>query len=105
MNLLLRDQLGGRQLFTDPRIGDFSITFTKKDGEGEGLTNPVLQLKYVGDWLEIPAFDLAQAYSKHLRCDKEAPNPFTDCGDGPYVCHYVESVMPRSRRCNRDKNG
>lgn len=24
--------VGGRQYFTDPRIGDFSITFTKKDG-------------------------------------------------------------------------
>ena len=39
--------VGGRQYFNDPRIGEFSITFTEKDGEeeGEGLTTPVLQLK------------------------------------------------------------
>lgn len=39
--------VGGRQHFSDSRIGDFSITFTERDGEGqgEGLTTPILQLK------------------------------------------------------------
>ena len=39
--------VGGRQYFTDPRIGDFPVTFTQKDGEkqGQGLTTPILQLK------------------------------------------------------------
>ncbi|KAF1844428.1 uncharacterized protein K460DRAFT_290108 [Cucurbitaria berberidis CBS 394.84] len=82
--------VGGRQYFTDPRIGDFSITFKEKNGagQGEGLTTPSLQLKYVGDWREFPVNELAEAYSKHNDCDENGASPFRECGDGPYVCTY-----------------
>lgn len=45
--------LNGRQFFTDERIGDFSITFSKAGIEPEdkdGLYGPILQLKEVGDF-------------------------------------------------------
>jgi hypothetical protein len=84
--------VGGRQYFTDPRIGDFSVTFAEKDGrgQGEGLTTPVLQVKYIDDWREIPVDGLAVQYKKHKDCDDGGfgNSPFRDCGDGPYVCHY-----------------
>lgn len=40
-------RVGGENKFNDPQIGDFSITFTEKDGagQGEGLTTPILKLK------------------------------------------------------------
>ncbi|OAL43988.1 hypothetical protein IQ07DRAFT_605502 [Pyrenochaeta sp. DS3sAY3a] len=82
--------VGGRQYFTDPRIGDFSITFEERDGagQGEGLTTPNLQLKYVGDWREIPVQEAAAAYDKHVDCEENGASPFRQCGDGPYICHY-----------------
>jgi hypothetical protein len=46
--------LNGRQFFNDPRIGDFSITFTKAGGvDGDtkdGLHSPILQLADVSNW-------------------------------------------------------
>ena len=52
--------VGGRQFFTDDRIGDFSIVNTQKDTDGrEGLTHPILQVKYVGDWAEYDVHALA----------------------------------------------
>jgi hypothetical protein len=39
--------VNGRQYFTDPRIGDFSITFT--DGS-DGLATPILQVSDVANW-------------------------------------------------------
>lgn len=87
--------VGGRQYFTDPRIGEFSITFTEKDGkgQGEGLTTPILQLKDVGDWKEIPVNDLAQDYEDHRDCedatgDGTGASPFRDCGKGPFICAF-----------------
>jgi hypothetical protein len=84
--------VGGRQYFNDPRIGDFSITFAEKDGagQGQGLTTPILQVKYVDNWREIPVNGLAQEWNKHKDCDEGGlgASPFRDCGDGPYVCHH-----------------
>lgn len=83
--------VGGRQYFTDPRIGDFSITFSQKDGEGEGLTNPILQLGDIGDWKEIPVHDLAAEKDKFDTCMKGVVT--TQCGDfgvqeNPWVCQF-----------------
>ncbi|CAO2652646.1 Nn.00g009290.m01.CDS01 [Neocucurbitaria sp. VM-36] len=106
--------VGGRQYFTDPRIGDFSITFTEKDGEGqgEGLTTPNLQLKYVGDWKEFPVNDLAVEYNKHMDCEENGASPFRDCGDGPYVCHwgdfgngYISTSRTKKWECGVPKIG
>jgi hypothetical protein len=85
--------VGGRQYFNDPRIGDFSITFAEKDGrgQGEGLTSPILQVKYIENWIEIPVNGLASIYERHQDCSKTGGlggSPFRDCGDGPFVCQY-----------------
>lgn len=56
--------VGGRQYFTDDRIGPFSVTFSQKDGGGEGLTNPILQLEYVNSDLE---FDVGKLSSHVLQ--------------------------------------
>jgi hypothetical protein len=85
--------VGGRQFFTDPRIGEFSITFTERDGkgQGEGLTTPILQMKYVGDWMPIPVNDLASDYSSYYDCENSdgiGGNPLAGCGNGPFVCHW-----------------
>lgn len=85
--------VGGRQFFTDPRIGDFSVTFSEKDGEsqGEGLTTPIIQVKYVADWLAIPVNDLAEQYQKFVSCDADGGlggSPFRECGDGPFLCQH-----------------
>lgn len=88
---VLIDELGGRQYFTDPRIGDFSITFTERDGkgQGEGLTTPILQLKDVGDWKEFPVSALAD-----LKAFKdEGCMPGFPCPDGPYICTHSMSHM------------
>lgn len=84
--------VGGRQYFTDPRIGDFSITFQERDGagQGEGLTTPNLQVKYIGDWQEIPVNDLAEQYNEYKRCDDRGGlggSPFRDCDKGP--CKFL----------------
>jgi len=73
-------KVGGENKFNDPQIGDFSITFTEKDGagQGEGLTTPILKLKYVGNWKDIPVNKLASEYNYEE----------TDKDDGPYLCHY-----------------
>lgn len=55
--------LGGRQYFTDPRIGDFSITFSAAGGKNgdteDGLHNPLLQLADVDNWEVIDVQKLA----------------------------------------------
>ena len=81
---------GGRQYFSDPRIGDFSITFTTKDVNGQGLTGPVLQLADVGNWQEIPVQDLADAHQKYQDCDGTGVGGTTpkDCAQGPYLCTF-----------------
>lgn len=53
--------VGGRQFFTDPAIGDFSITWT--DG-GRGLGSPILQVKSVKDWSEWDVSSLSSDYIK-----------------------------------------
>lgn len=79
--------VGGRQYFTDPRIGDFSITFTKRDGtEGEGLTDPVLQVKDIGNWQEIPVSEAAQDKASADNCEDHNG---VYCDDGPFICHYL----------------
>lgn len=82
--------VGGQQFFTDDRIGDFSITFTQKDGtEGEGLTDPILRLKNIENFRDIPVSSLAQEKLQSEECEKGiAP---IDCFDGPFVCDYYES--------------
>ncbi|KAH7079682.1 hypothetical protein FB567DRAFT_449403 [Paraphoma chrysanthemicola] len=108
--------VGGRQYFTDPRIGDFSITFQEKNGEGqgEGLTTPKLQLKYIGDWQEIPVNDLAEEYNKHIRCkdDGLGGSPFRECDKGPYICHhgdmgnnYISTSRTKKWECGVPKIG
>ena len=76
--------VGGRQYFNDPRIGDFSIAFSQKDGEGEGLTNPILQLAYVDNWAQFPVYELSQAYGKAKGCEK-GTTPI-NCDKGPFIC-------------------
>ncbi|KAH7072737.1 hypothetical protein BKA63DRAFT_534445 [Paraphoma chrysanthemicola] len=85
--------IGGRQFFTDPRIGEFSITFTEKDGEsqGQGLTTPILQVKYVNNSMEIPVNDLALQYQNYQDCSESGGlggSPFRQCDEGPFLCHY-----------------
>jgi len=80
--------VGGRQYFTDPRIGEFSITFQERDGsgQGEGLTTPKLQLKYVGDWKDIPVNTAAQAFQQYQRCNDRGGlggDPLRVCDKGP----------------------
>ncbi|PVH96805.1 hypothetical protein DM02DRAFT_674542 [Periconia macrospinosa] len=72
--------VGGRQFFNDPRIGEFSITFTRKDSkeEGEGLVAPVLQLKNVGNWMEYPVTDFASEWW----------HKFDEAGAGPFHCYW-----------------
>lgn len=81
--------VGGRQYFNDPRIGEFSITFQEKDGanQGEGLTTPKLQVKYIGDWQEFPVNDLAEEYNAYNRCEDDGlgGSPFRKCDKGPYM--------------------
>jgi hypothetical protein len=97
---------GGRQYFNDPRIGDFSITFTGKDGEGQGLTNPILQVKDIGNWKEIPVTDLA--YQKAEDDDCRAHNGLK-CKDGPYICRFVDYSHTEGRtrkwHCGVPKSG
>nr|KMM73504.1 hypothetical protein CPAG_09792 [Coccidioides posadasii RMSCC 3488] len=58
--MLSRCYVGGRTCFSDPRLGDFSITFTKRNStEGEGLTDPIIQLASFQNWREIPVSALA----------------------------------------------
>jgi hypothetical protein len=75
--------IGGRQYFTDPRIGDFSITFTSRDNQGEDLTGPVLQLSDIGDWTAIPVADLATERDKYYDCKQHSGVSFDK---GPYIC-------------------
>ncbi|KAF2687029.1 hypothetical protein K458DRAFT_295702, partial [Lentithecium fluviatile CBS 122367] len=80
--------VGGRQFFTDPRIGEFSITFAKKDGsEGEGLTDPILQLKDVDNWKEFPVTALAGVQDQADRC--EGGMTPLDCKKGPFICRWI----------------
>lgn len=66
--------------FSDPRIGDFSITFTQVNGEhAEGLTNPILQLEYLDNWTEIGVADLAS----NARTCKDTSRY---CNGDPYAC-------------------
>ncbi|KAF2029854.1 hypothetical protein EK21DRAFT_112529 [Setomelanomma holmii] len=85
--------VGGRPYLTDPRIGDFSITFKECDGsgQGEGLTTPILQLNYVGNWSEIPVQTLAEQYHTYQRCSDMGGlggSVFRDCDKGPFICHW-----------------
>jgi hypothetical protein len=78
--------LGGRQFFTDPRIGEFSITFAEKDRyPAQGLTGPRLQVKNVGDWMELDVTALGGEYEKDDFCEGYDG----DCYEGPYICHYL----------------
>jgi hypothetical protein len=61
--------VGGEQFLGDPRIGDFSVTFTKKDGEGEGLTNPVIKLANLNNWQR--SIDVASERHRTYECAKK----------------------------------
>ncbi|KAF1919605.1 hypothetical protein BDU57DRAFT_512786 [Ampelomyces quisqualis] len=81
--------VGGRQFFTDPRIGDFSIIFAERDGfeQGQGLTTPIFQVKNFGDWLEIPVEGVARERRKKQKCDAHGGDKSgKDCGKGPMPC-------------------
>ncbi|KAF2826947.1 hypothetical protein CC86DRAFT_466719 [Ophiobolus disseminans] len=100
---------GGRQFFNDPRIGDFSIQFSGKDGiDGQGLTSPLLQVKDVGNWKEIPVSDLAAKMAEDDECRDHLG---TTCDDGPYVCMWLggpyerEKGRTRKWRCGVPKTG
>ncbi|KAK4183337.1 fibronectin type iii domain-containing protein [Podospora australis] len=69
--------VGGRQFFTDPRL----------DGtEGEGLTDPVVQLKEFHNWKEIDVTGLSDRYEDMIRC--EAGITPLNCAEGPFVCRW-----------------
>ncbi|KAL2365286.1 hypothetical protein RJZ56_001793 [Blastomyces dermatitidis] len=91
--------VGGRQYFTDPRIGKFSITFTMRDGrEGQGLTEPILQVASVGRWMKIPVSDLAKNHRSAVSCENNyIPKR---CDEGPFVCRYV---LRGNRNISRDR--
>ena len=84
-SIILTCYLGGRQFFNDPRIGDFSITFTTRDGEGEGLTGPVLQLKYIDNWKEIAVTD--SRFINMTHCPAKMQTGPTVKKD-PFICKY-----------------
>jgi hypothetical protein len=98
---------GGRQYFNDPRIGDFSVTFTEIDGvDGQGLTGPVLQVKDIGNWKEIPAKDLALQKEDDEDCAKHNG---LKCGKGPYICTWLDYNQDNGRtrkwKCGVPKRG
>ena len=86
--------VGGRNYVTDPRLGEFSITWTKKDSadnspwEGEGLTTPILQVKNVGDNTPYKVSTLAKAYDTAQTCAKGLAGAL-NCHKGPWVCRYT----------------
>ena len=92
--IILTYHPGGRQFFTDPRIGDFSITFTERDGEGEGLTHPVLQLKYIDNWREIFVTGLAEYTWGAKDCDNRGGG---NCDNGPFICEYKDYDYSQGR--------
>ncbi|KAL8868797.1 MAG: hypothetical protein Q9174_004744 [Haloplaca sp. 1 TL-2023] len=71
--------IDGVNNFTDPDIGPFSITFTKKDDEcQDGLCGPILALKYVGDYYpwDVDALSKeAQERSENAVDDGPSDNP------------------------------
>jgi hypothetical protein len=62
--------VGGEQFLNDPRIGDFSVTFSKKDGDGQGLTNPIIKLASVGNWQK--PIDVQHEESFSFDCDQKS---------------------------------
>jgi hypothetical protein len=98
---------GGRQFFTDPRIGEFSITFTTRDVGGDGLTSPVLQVADINNWMSLPVDDLVGHYNEYLHCKKHRG---VGCDHGPYICTDYLSNNPyfgRTRKwlCGVPKRG
>ncbi|KAI1845455.1 hypothetical protein JX265_012450 [Neoarthrinium moseri] len=94
--------VGGTETIKDPRIGEFSLTYTKRDGaEGQGLTEPVLKVKNVGNWKEWKVTDMARAKDKADLCEKGiAP---LNCHRGPWLCRWVHGgntpiTQDRSKR-------
>lgn len=57
--------VGGRQYFTDDRIGPYNFTSSQADGEldGGGLTNPILQLEFVNHVAEFDVSALSHYYT------------------------------------------
>ncbi|KAF2828923.1 hypothetical protein CC86DRAFT_287247, partial [Ophiobolus disseminans] len=88
---------GGRQYFTDSRIGEFSITFREKDSSGQGLTGPVLQVKDIDNWMEIPVSNLAHQKWMDEDC---AAHAGTKCPDGPYICTNLQYDTSKGRTRN-----
>lgn len=79
--------LGGEQHFSDPGIGEFSITFTQKDDDcGDGLCSPVLKLKDVGNWtpIDVHALSEAAAHNAHFVGTGD-PSPFAN-PDSRNIC-------------------
>ncbi|PGH05481.1 hypothetical protein AJ79_06788 [Helicocarpus griseus UAMH5409] len=89
--------VGGRQYFTDPRIGEFSVTFTKKDGhEGEGLTEPLLRVKSVDNWRKLWVSKLTQMWDDYNIC--EAGSQVGCEKDAPFICgHDYQGNQPPDR--------
>ena len=81
--------LGGEQYFSDPGIGEFSITFTKKDDDcGDGLCAPVLKLKDVGNWMAIDVYALSHAADNNAHfVGVGTPGPFAN-PDSHNICAH-----------------
>ncbi|KAF9770487.1 hypothetical protein IL306_011978 [Fusarium sp. DS 682] len=50
--------VGGRQYFTHPKVGDFSVTFSKGSGDEDG---PIIQLADYNDWEPFVLDDIIKA--------------------------------------------
>jgi hypothetical protein len=86
--------VGGEQRLNDPRIGEFSVTFTKRDGEGQGLTDPVIKLASVGDWQK--PIDVKSQNGHSRSCDK---GPCKKECDRDVICsHWVSWSNMRERK-------
>ncbi|KAJ5386979.1 hypothetical protein N7509_009520 [Penicillium cosmopolitanum] len=87
--------VGGRNCFQDDNIGEFCVIFTKKDGrEGEGLTEPTLEVPSVEG--VIPVSELAEDwyYSEDQNCPSSGGQA---CAEGPFVCYLGDSGGRKKR--------
>ncbi|KAF5543822.1 fibronectin type iii domain-containing protein [Fusarium mexicanum] len=53
--------VGGRQFFTHPEVGDFSVTFSEGGGDQDGLHSPIIQLAGYNNWEPFNLDDIIEA--------------------------------------------
>jgi hypothetical protein len=78
------------QVFTDPRIGKFSIAFTKRygtEGQGHSIAEPVLRLETL-NWVEIDVTGYTSAYTRYIACKASAAGSESSCSHGPYISYW-----------------